>query len=109
MEGCDTRAVWDSHVEDKERDRHFKNVDKVLSSESDSKLRVLTMDLQQLLMCLKSFSSATLQKKTISSQFYHFWPEHLRSLPNTVEPVILWSDDWNAHLSLLKPNTRVNV
>jgi len=119
-EGHISQAVYDSHIEDKERARHFKNVDKVLASESDGKLRVLTMDLQQLLMCPKSFSSATYYKRKLSVHnftmydlhsregYCYVWHEgeggldsdefstiivsHLRSLPNTVESVILWSD-----------------
>jgi len=62
-EGHISQEVYDNHVGDKERARHFKNVDKVLASESDGRVKVFTMDLQQLLVCPKSFSSAVYYKK----------------------------------------------
>ena len=95
-------------------------MDKVLASESGGKISVLTVDLQQLLMCPKSFSSAVYYRRKLSVHnftmfdltskegYCYVWHEgeggldsdefaslivsHLRSLPNSVECVILWSD-----------------
>lgn len=77
-EGHIAQAVYGSHIEDKERARYFKNVDKVLASESGGKLRVLTMDLQQLLMCPKSFSSAVYYKRKLSVHNFAMYDFHSR-------------------------------
>lgn len=119
-EGHISQVIHEEHIADKERSRHFKYVDKVLACENRETMRVLTMDLQQLLLCPKSFSSAVYYKRKLAVHnftmfdlaskegYCYVWHEgegglesdefaslivaHLRTLPDTFESVILWSD-----------------
>lgn len=59
------KLAYDKHVEDKERARYFKSVDKELANANKS-IKVLTMDLQQLLLCPKSFASGVYYKRKLS-------------------------------------------
>ena len=119
-EGHISKVIHEEHIADKERSRHFKNVDKVLACENRETMRVLTMDLQQLLLCPKSFSSAVYYKRKLAvhnftmfdlaskERYCYVWHKgkgelesdefaslivaHLGTLPDTFESVILWSD-----------------
>ncbi|KAK0047053.1 hypothetical protein Bpfe_023456 [Biomphalaria pfeifferi] len=90
----------------KDKARHFKALDKELAAENDT-LKVVIMDMQQLLLCPKSFASAVYYKRKLSVHnltlydlkskdvFCYLWHE---------ESVIFWSDgctyqNCNANLS----------
>jgi len=119
-QGLIAEPMYDQHIENKEQARHYKAVDKEQASKTDGSVRVFTMDLQQLLLCPKSFSSAVYYKRklcvhnftlydTVSKDgFCYLWHEgeggldsdefasivthFLRSLPDNVQSVVLWSD-----------------
>jgi len=119
-QGLIAEPMYDQHIQNKEQARHYKAVDKEQASKTGGSVRVFTMDLQQLLLCPKSFSSAVYYKRklcvhnftlydTVSKDgFCYLWHEgeggldsdefasivthFLRSLPDNVQSVVLWSD-----------------
>jgi len=119
-QGLIAEPMYDQHIENKEQARHYKAFDKEQASKTGGSVRVFTMDLQQLLLCPKSFSSAVYYKRKLcvhNFTFYdtvskdgscYLWHEgeggldsdefasivihFLRSLPDNVQSVVLWSD-----------------
>ena len=127
---CDTCArykehgisqdIYDKHIENKERARYFKAQDKELAANDQARLKVVTMDLEQLLLCPKSFSSSVYYKRKLSVHNFtiydvaskdgqcYLWHEgeggldsdefativvdYLMSVPDSTESVIIWSD-----------------
>jgi len=115
-----SKEIYDEHISDKERARYFKAQDKEQAANDPARLKVITMDLQQLLLCPKSFSSAVYYKRKLSVHNFTFydlmtkdgqcylWHEveggldsdefatmvvdYLLSLPDSTECVIIWSD-----------------
>ncbi|KAK0055962.1 hypothetical protein Bpfe_014631 [Biomphalaria pfeifferi] len=118
-QGSVDSVSFQEHIEMKDRARHFKALDKELAAENDT-LKVVTMDMQQLLLCPKSFASAVYYKRKLSVHnftlydlkskdvFCYLWHEgqggldsdefasiivdFLLSVPDNVESVIFWSD-----------------
>lgn len=111
--------VWQEHIEQKDCSREAKVLDKSASL-NNPKLLVATLDLQAVLLCPKSMSSATYYKRKLAVHNFtiynvatkdtvcYLWHEgeggleshefatmvidYLESLPSEVEEVILWSD-----------------
>ncbi|KAK0049300.1 hypothetical protein Bpfe_021188 [Biomphalaria pfeifferi] len=118
-QGSVDSVSFQEHIEMKDRARHFKALDKELAAENDT-LKVVTMDMQQLLLCPKSFASAVYYKRNLTVHnftlydlkskdvFCYLWHEgqggldsdefasiivdFLLSVPDNVESVIFWSD-----------------
>ncbi|KAK0068049.1 hypothetical protein Bpfe_001984 [Biomphalaria pfeifferi] len=64
-QGSVDSVSFQEHIEMKDRARHFKALDKELAAENDT-LKVVTVDMQQLLLCPKSFASAVYYKRKLS-------------------------------------------
>ncbi|KAK0059173.1 hypothetical protein Bpfe_011249 [Biomphalaria pfeifferi] len=64
-QGSVDSVSFQEHIEMKDRARHFKALDKELAAENDT-LKVVTMDMQQLLLCPKSNASAVHYKRKLS-------------------------------------------
>jgi hypothetical protein len=116
--------VYQEHIEQKDCAREAKAADKAASLKNP-KLVVTTMDLQAVLLCPKSMSSATYYKRKLAVHNFtvynvatkdticYLWHEgeggleahefatmvvdFLESLPSDTEEVILWSDGCTYH------------
>lgn len=119
-EGQICQEVYNCHIADKDQARYFKDLDKVRASESQGTISVATMDLQQVLLCPKSFSSAVYYRRKLcvhnftvydlvskegycylwhegeggldSDEFASLVVEYLKTLPDSVQTAIFWSD-----------------
>src|SRR5688572_16463813 len=118
--GLIEETIWLNHVREKDLARNCKEADKKLAVENPKTVLVATVDLQQVLLCPKSQSSATYYKRKLAvhnftvynlgtssvdcymwhegeggleaSEFATLLTDYLSTLPETIEIVILWSD-----------------
>jgi len=60
-----SQEIYDQHIAE-ERARHFKAQDKEQAANDPARIKVITMDLQLLLLCPKSYSSAIYYKRKLS-------------------------------------------
>ena len=119
-EGKVDQLHYEEHLAEKERARVCKELDKQFAIKNVDTTRVVTVDLQQLLQCPKSFSSAVYYKRKLSVHNFtiydlaskdgqcYLWHEgnggldsdefasmvvdYLKHVPDTVTCVTLWSD-----------------